>query len=277
VQEISDSNIWTIPTSGTGDAVRLVASTLNEWTPQYSPDGNRIAFCSDQSGSQEIWVARSDGSRQVQLTRFGSGQTGTPRWSPNSDQLVFDSNAEAAQFEIYTINADGGQPRRLTHEPGTDAIGSFSGDGKWIYFMSSRKGGRNEIWKVPAAGAGQPQQVTQNGGVAAFETGETLFFTKEGDRGLWQMPAAGGPESKVLENVEKRNFVATADGIYFSQRTEQGHSFQFLNLATRQVRAFGSTPRTIGNGVTVSADGRWFAHGQQDHAGSDIVLVDNFK
>ena len=118
-------------------AVRLVASTRDEGTPEYSPDGSRIAFSSDQSGSEEIWVARSDGSRQEKLTSFGSGRSGTPRWSPDSGRLVFDSNAEAAQFEIYTINADGGQPRRLTHDPGADAIASFSRDGKWIYFMSS--------------------------------------------------------------------------------------------------------------------------------------------
>jgi eukaryotic-like serine/threonine-protein kinase len=285
VQQVSDTNIWATPTSGTGEAVRLVASTLNDSTPQYSPDGSRIAFCSEQSGSQEIWVGRSDGSRQEKLTSFGSGRSCTPRWSPDSGQLVFDSNAEAAQFEIYTINADGGQPRRLTFEAGPDAIGSFSGDGKWIYFMSGRTG-RNEIWKMPAAG-GQPLPVTTNGGLTAFEAGETLFFTKEGEKGLWQMPAAGGPESKVrvaidvhgdeVPGVQSRNFVAAAGGIYFTQRIEQGYSFQFLNLATWQVQPFGSTQRQIGNGVTVSADGRWLAYSQQDHAGSDIVVVENFR
>jgi Tol biopolymer transport system component/DNA-binding winged helix-turn-helix (wHTH) protein len=276
VQQVSDTNIWAIATSGTGETVRLVASTLHDGAPQYSPDGTRIAFCSDQSGSQEIWVARSDGSRQEKLTSFGSGRSCTPRWSPDSRQLVFDSNAEAAQFEIYTINADGGQPRRLTQNPGSDAIGSFSHDGKWIYFMSSRSG-RNEIWKLPAAG-GQALRVTANGGLVAFESdnGQTLFFLKEADRAVWQI-VGGGPESKVLENVVMRNFMPAPDGIYFMRRTEQGHSFQFLNFTTGQVRTFGATTRQIGNVVTVSADGRWFAYSQQDHAGSDIALVDNFR
>ena len=140
--------------------------------------------------------------------------------------------------------------------------------------MSSRTG-HNEIWKMPATG-GQPRQLTKNGGVTAFEAGETLFFTK-GDGTLWQMPAAEGPESKVLENVALRNFVPAAGGIYFTQRTEQGYSFQFLNLATRQVQPFGSTQRQIGNGVTISADRQWFAYSQQDHAGSDIVVIENFR
>ncbi len=188
---------------------------------------------------------------------------------------MFDSNAEAAQFEIYTISADGGAPRRMTNDPGTDAIGSFSRDGNWIYFTSSRTG-RNEIWKMPAVG-GQPHQVTTNGGVVGFESvdGQTLFFTKGG--ALWQVPVGGGPESKFLDNVVERNFMPVADGIYFMQRTDKVDSFEFFNFATRQVRTFGSTTREISNGVTVSADGRWLAYAQQDHGGSDIALVDNFR
>ena len=130
---------------------------------------------------------------------------------------------------------------------------------------------------MPAAG-GEPLQVTRAGGVAAFEShnGDMLLFTKP-DRTLWQMPVGRGPESKVLSNVVERNFMPVADGIYFAQRTDQGYSFQFLNAATGQVRPFGSTPREVDNVVTVSPDGRWFAYAQQDHAGSDIMVVNNFR
>ena len=277
VQQGLDPNIWAIRTSGTGQAVQLVASTRSDAGPQYSPDGSRIAFCSEQSGSQEIWVARSDGSRQEKLTSFGSGQSCTPRWSPDSLQLVFDSNAESAQFEIYTMNADGGRLKRLTYHPGTDAIGSFSRDGQRIYFMSTRTG-REEIWKMPAAG-GEPLPVTTAGGLVAFEShnGDMLLFTKPGGGPLWQIPVGGGAETKILENVVDRSFMPAEDGIYFAQRTDQGHSFQFFSSATAQVREFGSTPRVIGNGVTVSRDRRWFAYAQRDRDGSDIVVVENFR
>jgi Tol biopolymer transport system component len=50
----------------------------------------------------------------------------------------------------------------LTDDAGTDAIPSFSRDGAWIYFSSTRTG-RPEIWKIPAEG-GQLIQVTTNGG-----------------------------------------------------------------------------------------------------------------
>jgi hypothetical protein len=61
------------------------------------------------------------------------------------------------------------------------------------------------------------------------------------------------------------------------QPSERGHSFHFLNFATGQVQTFGSMTRQTFNGMTISADGRWLAYVQQDHAGSDIVLVENFR
>ena len=277
VQQTADTNIWAVPTSGTGEPVRIVSSTLNDMTPDYSPDGRRIAFCSDRSGSLEIWVAASDGSRPEQLTSFGSGESCTPRWSPDGSHLVFDSNAEAGQFEVYRISADGGQPRRLTDSPETDGIASFSRDGRWIYFMSNRSG-RAEVWKVPAAG-GEPVQVTANGGYAALESidGRTLFFTKGQPASLWSMPVDGGAETRVLERVTARNFVPAADGIYFVSFESGAFWHRFLAFASRSVRPIRQLPRNPHNIISVSADQRWLAYAQVDHAGSDIVVAEHFR
>jgi Tol biopolymer transport system component len=60
------------------------------------------------------------------------------------------------------------------HSPTNEVKPSWSHDGKWIYFSSSRTGAV-EIWKIPAAG-GEPIQVTRDGGYVAFESldGKTL-------------------------------------------------------------------------------------------------------
>ena len=277
VQQTTDTNIWAVPTSGTGDPVRIVSSTLNDMTPNYSPDGRQIAFCSDRSGSLEIWVAANDGSRPEQLTSFGSGESCTPRWSPDSRDLVFDSNAEAGQFEVYRISADGGQPKRLTNSAETDGIASFSRDGRWIYFMSNRSG-RAEIWKLPAAG-GEPVQVTANGGYAALESvdGRTLFFTKSQPGSLWSMPAAGGVETSVLERIMGRNFVPADDGIYFVSFEDGTFWHRFLEFASGTVRPIRQLPRSPHNIISISADQRWLAYAQVDQAGSDIVVAEHFR
>ena len=55
---------------------RLITSQREDDSPQYSPDGKKIAFASNRSGSMEIWVCASDGSKPLQLTHTG-GRVGT--------------------------------------------------------------------------------------------------------------------------------------------------------------------------------------------------------
>ena len=66
----------------------------------------------------------------------------------------------------------------MTTDPANDDIPSYSRDGKWLYFASSRTG-RNEIWKMAAEG-GAAVQVTKNGGLVAFEStdGKWLYYSK---------------------------------------------------------------------------------------------------
>ena len=149
---VQDINIWRLPLGRPAATPgQLIASSRVDSSPQYSPDGKRIAFQSDRLGPAEIWIANADGSRPYQLTQFGRGHTGTPRWSPDGTSIAFDSNV-SGQFQVYTIDAAGGAPRRVTNLQALAATPSWSRDGKWIYFMGQQTG-RSEIWKIPLEGA----------------------------------------------------------------------------------------------------------------------------
>ncbi len=56
-QFFRDGNIWRIDTNGQGPAKRVIASTQYDSSPQYSPDGTRIAFRSGRTGANEIWIS----------------------------------------------------------------------------------------------------------------------------------------------------------------------------------------------------------------------------
>ncbi|MDQ3545896.1 MAG: serine/threonine-protein kinase, partial [Verrucomicrobiota bacterium] len=186
-----DSNIWRLDRASAADRqnspTKLISSTRQDHSPQFSPDGKKIVFASDRSGSDEIWVCESDGSHPAQLTFFDGPTSGTPRWSPDGQQIVFDARP-AGNADIYVMSAEGGKPRPLTLEPSHDVTPSWSRDGRWVYFCSNRSGAR-QIWKVPAGG-GPAVQVTRQGGFEAFESpdGELLYYTKgRGPGGIWQM------------------------------------------------------------------------------------------
>jgi len=260
------------------EPVNLISSTHTQHSPQYSPDCERVVFCSNRSGAPEIWVSGSDASNPVQLTSLGATVTGSPRWSPDGQRIVFDSNVEG-QYEIYVIDASGGRPQRLTTHPATDAMASYSRDGRRIYFASNRTG-RTEIWKIPAEG-GQPVQVTRNGGYVAFESSDGMFiyFAKnQFASSLYKIPVGGDSETVVLKSMIGNAFAVANKRIYFEQLNRGGPtSIQFLNLATGNIGAIATIRPNASWGMSVSPDEHELLYAQFDHTGSDLMLVENFR
>jgi Tol biopolymer transport system component/serine/threonine protein kinase len=149
-----DSNIWRIPgpnaLNKNSVPTRLIASTKPDLEPQFSPDGKKIVFTSDRSGTLAIWVCDRDGLGPMELTSFNGATVGSPRWSPDSRWIAFDS-PKAGNSDIYVISADGGPVRRLTTGPSNNLRPSWSRNGRWIYFGSNRSGDW-QIWKAPVGG-----------------------------------------------------------------------------------------------------------------------------
>ena len=177
-----DLNIWRIDLKGPGQnpglPSRFISSTQIQMYPAFSPDGRRIAFMSDRSGTQEIWICDGDGSKATQLTSFGGYAIYGPSWSPDSQNIAFTAVQKGMKDDIYSISAKGGAPRRLTTHPAEDKWPNWSHDGKWIYFSSTRSG-REEIWKMPSNG-GEAVQITRNSGDMPEESadGKFLYYMK---------------------------------------------------------------------------------------------------
>jgi Tol biopolymer transport system component/serine/threonine protein kinase len=283
-QSLDDMNIWRleVPGSGgrTGPPTRLISSTQWEVGAAYSPDGKRIVFASDRTGSWELWVSDSDGSNPIQLT---SSFAGSPRWSADGRQIAFDARPQD-NYDIYVISAEGGSPLRLTTEPSEDVAPSWSRDGRWIYFGSNRSGSM-QIWKMPAEG-GEAVQVTSQGGFESSESPDSrfLYYAKRNSPGIWKVPTEGGEETLVLDFHKAgfwRYWAMTDQGIYFAtSETPSRPVIEFFSFATGQVTQIATLEKPIVQwfpGLAVSPDGRWILCAQLDQSGSDIILVENFR
>jgi eukaryotic-like serine/threonine-protein kinase len=288
-----DSNIWRLEASGAPDggatarrstATRLISSTRADHSPQFSPDGRKIAFVSDRSGSDEIWVSASDGTNPMQLTYFNGAATGSPRWSPDSRWIVFDS-LPAGHADIFIISTEGGQPRALTTEKSYDILPSFSHDGRWVYFRTNR-GGSWQIWRRPAGG-GLATPVTRQGAFEAVESpaGRLLYYTKDlGPGGLWQVPVEGGEETAVPELSKAgywRYWAVHTEGIHFlSYEASAAPVIKFFSFATHKVTTvitLGGAPLADLPGLCLSPDRRWLLYAQADQSISDLMLIENFR
>jgi len=282
-RSFADRNIWRIdaPTVGAPSlkAAVSIASTRTDSYAELSPSARQVAFVSDRSGDFEIWVADLDSSNPVQLTALAVAGTATPRWSPDGQTIVFNSNPEGQQ-EIYTIPASGGRPRRLTSHPANDTIPSFSRDGRWIYFTSTRGGG-NRIWRIPATG-GDAVQITQDAGVVALEAadGLSIFYTQTSGPEpsvLWRLSATGGQPVKVVDGVIMRGFVVLEKGIYYLDTFRGETRLQFHDFAARRSSTVARDLGDVRIGLTASRDGRTILYTRTDSSVDDLMLVENFR
>jgi Tol biopolymer transport system component/DNA-binding winged helix-turn-helix (wHTH) protein len=286
------SSIWRIAAPGGSKArdeesarsvngdTPFIYSTRDDTSPQFSPDGKRIAFMSTRSGDLEIWVCDSDGSNPVQLTSFRDPNVSTPRWSPDGGRIAFDSDAEGKQYDIWVINAGGGKPKRMTTDPANDGNPSWSRDGRWIYFDSYRTG-EQQVWKIPEAG-GDAIQVTREGGFAPLESpdGKFIYYTKGlVDTSVWRLPVEGGQPTKVLERLSiYLNLAIVDEGIYFvpQQVTALAASIEFLDFTTNHTKRIASFGKFLSNGLALSPDGRWILYVQDELGSAELRLVENF-
>ena len=93
------------------------------------------------------------------------------------------------------------------------------------------------------------------------------------------MPVSGSDEIQVLPSVFWRAFSLVNEGIYFipEPRTDGKSSLRFLSFATAKVKMVAPISRSPSEGLSASPDGRSLLFSQFDEAGSDLMLVENFR
>lgn len=130
-------------------------------SPQWSPDGTRVAYVSFEKRKAIIYVLNVfDGSREI-LAAF-SGSNSAPAWSPDGKRLAVTLTKDGVS-QLYLINADGTGARRLTYSQSIDTEPNFSPDGRYLLFTSDRAGSP-QIYRMRVDGRGDPRRMTFEGG-----------------------------------------------------------------------------------------------------------------
>jgi Tol biopolymer transport system component len=228
----------------------------------------------------EIWVSDRDGSNSYQLTAVGNA--GTPRWSPDSQSIVFDAGRENKGTTIYTVNVRGGAAHPLIPGGSEDVCPSWSQDGKWIYFASHRSG-EWQVWKVSSEG-GMPAQVTIQGGHAPLMSldGKYVFYAKTAfaNPEIWQIPTQGGVERLVSPLVRPATWASWSvvqGGILFAGPSGSGSpTVSFFDFAQHQVSTLASL-NIVPFWFASTRDGNTVVFDQPGMQQAQIMLVENFR
>ena len=142
----ADYDIFTMRADGTRQRNLTNSPGIQDYDPDWSPDGGRLAIVSERDGDAEIYTMKPDGSRVRQLTDNATpfAFDGDPNWSPDGRKIAFTSERDATadteyQVEVYTMRADGGNQKRLTYDVLSDFLPTWSPDGRQIAFTSFRE------------------------------------------------------------------------------------------------------------------------------------------
>ncbi len=122
---------------------RRTATAVDEGYPQFSPDGKRLCFLRDRG---DIVVADPELKTEQVVRHHWSASA--VRWSPDSRWLAYAQEDNSANYDVFIVSADGGEPVNVSQHPMSDFNPTWSGDGSKLGFLSNREGDQVDAYFV---------------------------------------------------------------------------------------------------------------------------------
>jgi Tol biopolymer transport system component len=253
-------------------------------SPEFSPDGRRIAFSSTRDGNSEIYVMNADGSNQTRLT-FNTLYDSRPQWAADGRKLVFMRITADGNWEIFRLNADGSDQVDLTNSPAFEWGQSTQGD-RTVF--TREEGGVGHIFEMNLEGKGV-RRITNTSSYDSYPNqsprGDLVLFSRDTADGsgddLWVTREAGSGERQLTHQsltgyISEATWSPDGSQILYSQCAPGGANPCALHL----MNADGSddqdisTPaapfaETFDNGVTDG--GLWYTIAD---SGGSVGVVD---
>ena len=101
-------DLYTLPIAG-GAATRITSGQAYDMQPRYSPDGAKIVFVSDRSGSENLWIADADGENAEALTDDQRENYMSPIWAADGDYIIANKGSQ-----LWMYHVDGGSGVQIT-------------------------------------------------------------------------------------------------------------------------------------------------------------------
>ena len=161
-------DLWSMDGSGGGQGPLVATGAWDDYA-RWDPDGRRLALSTTAEGNSEIHVRQANG----QLTRltFTPAEDQWPDWAPDGRIIYTEGFKGSSNWDIFTMNGDGGQRQVWLGGPACDVQPTWSPDGQWVAFLRiSRDTNGNgavdeedmgDVWVARANGS-DPRSLTAN-------------------------------------------------------------------------------------------------------------------
>lgn len=233
----------------------------------------QIAFVSNRSGINQIWVMKQDGTGLVQITDMEEGAC-QPDWSPDGMRLVFTSPCYGNDefypgAGLFLINYDGTNLTPLPSVPGGDFDPAWSPDGQFIVFSSLRASGWSRLYLFNLDNyeiTRLSEKYNRDGQPAWSSNGKMLAYVsrQDGPYSIWTMNIDGSQQKRYSQSGARINMYPDwsndLEVIIFTQYDKAG-GVPFLTAATQNEEGYQELRFNIGpvpaREARYSPDGLW--------------------
>jgi dipeptidyl aminopeptidase/acylaminoacyl peptidase len=264
---------------------RLVGGTT------WSPDGKQIAFISNISGRNNLWLVPATGGWPMQLT-IGDQRQSQPTWSPDGTWIAYVSDHDGdEQWDVFLVSPKTGDVVNLTVSPESgDEEPTWSPDGRQLAYVTKPKTGSSfEIELIDIATRhvrhltpNTPKELSNSHPIFSRD-GKSLVFTQShatgNDSSIFLLDLASGQSTNLTPHEGEHNYEAddiSPDGKTLLITSDAGNGYYnvgLLDVATRKVDWLTNDKWQIAAG-TFSPDGKSLTWTADIEGNSYIYLFD---
>ena len=236
-------------------------------SPTFSPDGKKIAFLTNITGTSQIWFVDANGGYPEQITAYADN-IAFVKWSSKGNGLIFGKASggdENTQF--FLMSNDGADIKQLTNSPKVrHNFGAISEDGTKIYYSSNKRNANFfDIYSMTLADGKEEllyQQDGSNSFAAADAFGRKIIVSRDGielslDNNLYLIDVETKKETLLTKHEGAAQFGGvhfTEDGIVFAHNDKR----EFYSLAQmRQKNASGDDWSDANREVEILDETNW--------------------
>ena len=261
------------PTTPSFTNARQITSAVGvEDFPTWSPDGQTLAYESDQSGNMDIWVQQIGGGPPVNRTPDSEWRESNPSWSPDGSSISFLSQREERAY--YTMSALGGEARKVVNTfesamysgplwlSGGKELAGLGEDGNALDILAlDTRQTRQVVLPVRAAGTADWSWSLDGRLLAYVEAVSRLAQLSR----IWVMRLEEGESFPVTEEGNNWNPMWSRDGasLYFISNRGGAMDLWVQHVDSQRGPTGSAVPVTFGVGMrsaSFSKDGSTFAY-----------------